>query len=233
MSCATYISAPDCAVAGYARKALLLGAAVSAPVLPLAAVVQAAPLATRTPQAVEVRAAAPSAHEVAARLVLSAADVGPAYRFNTSVSGSRTLSEVSYGDTPSIVRYLQADWLGGTESAFNGKSIGIISVADVFRPGAPVNAVLKAWQADAESFTGGTFEPVPKGYPGGDPALISGTVVNYGILIYMWRDSRVIATLEITGKPAQLRLPLLIDLARRQDAGILRARSALPTAPFT
>jgi hypothetical protein len=168
----------------------------------------------------------------AASLVLSASDVGPGYRTNTAVSGIRTLSEVSYGDTASIVRDLDADWLGGSESAFNGPSIGIISVADVFRPGTPVDTVLRAWQADAQAFTGGGLEQLPSGVPGGDPALISGTVVNYGVLIFMWRNGRVIATLELTGKPAKLRVPLLMELVRRQEARITRAGPRVPMARF-
>ena len=164
----------------------------------------------------------------AASLVLSASDVGPGYRTNTAVSGIRTLSEVSYGDTAPIVRDLDADWLGGSESAFNGPSIGIISVADVFRPGTPVDAVLRAWQDDAQAFTGGGRQQLPSGVPGGDPALISGTVVNYGVLIFMWRNGRVIATLELTGKPAKLRVSLLMELVRRQEARISRAGPGCP-----
>ncbi len=206
-------------MADHARRGLLFGAVVSLAVLltPLAAPAQSAPVPHRDP---------------AAALVLSASDVGPGYHANTAVSGIRTLSEVSYGDTQKIVRYLDADWLGGTESAFNGLSLGIISVADVFRPGAPVDAVLRAWQDDAQNFTGGNRVPLPPGHPGGDPALISGTVVNYGVLIYMWREGRVIATLELTGKPAKLQRSLLIKLARRQEARISRATSTLPTRPF-
>jgi len=121
----------------------------------------------------------------AAGLVLSASDVGHGYRLNTSLSGTRTLSEVSYGDTQTIVHYLDADWLGGTESAFNGVGVGIVSVADVFKQGAPVATILRAWQDDAQAFTGGSRQPLPGRALGGDPAFISGTVVNYGVLIYM------------------------------------------------
>jgi hypothetical protein len=218
-ACGTYNGAPDCAVADHARRGFVFGAVVSLAVLltPLAALAESAPAPHGDP---------------AAALVLSASDVGPGYHANTAVSGIRTLSEVSYGDTQTIVRYLDADWLGGTESAFNGLSTGIISVADVFRPGAPVDTVLRAWQDDAQAITGGDRVPLPHNYPGGDPVLISGTVVDYGILIYMWREGRVIATLEVTGKPAKLQRSMLIELARRQEARISRATSTLPTRPF-
>jgi hypothetical protein len=204
----------------------VLRAAVSVAVLfiPLAALL--------TPLQAQAQSASAPQRDPAAGLVLSVSDVGPGYHANTAVSGIRTLSEVSYGDTQKIVRYLDADWLGGTESAFNGVSVGIISVADVFRPGAPVDTVLRAWQDDAQAITGGDRVPLSSGYPGGDPALISGMVVNYGVLIYMWREGRVIGTLELTGKPAKLRPSLLIELARRQEARIARARSTLPTKPF-
>jgi hypothetical protein len=213
-------------VADHARRGFVFGAvaSVAALLVPLTALL--------TPLPAQAQSASPPQRDPAAGLVLSASDVGPGYRTNTAVSGIRTLSEVSYGDTQKIVRYLDADWLGGTESAFNGVSIGIISVADVFRPGAPVDTVLRAWQDDAQAFTGGDRVPLPIDFPGGDPALISGMVVNYGVLIYMWREGRVIGTLELTGKPAKLRPSLLIELVRRQEARIARATSTLPTKPF-
>lgn len=227
-SCRTRAGASNCAVAGHSiRGPLHLGlVVVIALVSPFAAL--AGPSASN--------AAHPSVAPVnpAAALVLSTSDVGPGYSLNRSVSGARTLAEVSYGDSAGIRRYLDVDWLGGVESAFNGRTpiLGIVSVADVFKPGTPVGTVLRAWQEDAERFTAGSTGFLGEGSPGEDPVLIRGTVVNYKVLLYMWSEGRVIATLELIGKPANLRIPLLMSLAERQDARISSAK-ALPTKRFS
>gem|GEM_PF-6362060 len=91
--------------------------------------------------------ASAASRDPAASLVLSSSDLGPGYRLNTSGSGPRTLSAVSYGDTGAVRRYVEADWLGGFESAFDDRwpAIAVISIADVFKPGAPVGRILRAW----------------------------------------------------------------------------------------
>jgi hypothetical protein len=117
---------------------------------------------------------------------------------------------------------LRRDWIKGTEAAFNGRSgsAGIVSIADVFRPGTPTGTVLDAWQRDAVSTTSGSVEPLPANAPGAQPVLIKGTVLKYGILLYMWRDGTTIASVELVGKAGSLPVPELMTLARRQQSKI-------------
>jgi hypothetical protein len=154
-----------------------------------------------------------------ARYVLTARDVGSAYKKNAAVSGSRKLIDVSVGDSPRVRAELRRNWLGGTVAAFNSVSgtKGVISIADVFRPQSAINDVLHAWQKDASRVTHGVFERVPSHAPGQHPALIRGKILNYEVLVYMWSRGNAIASVEVTGKPGQTDKGFLLKLARRQD----------------
>jgi len=165
-------------------------------------------------------AAAVAAATPGARYVLTSRDVGPAYARNDTVSGGRSLADVSVGDSARIRRELRQSWLGGTVAAFNAVSgaRGVISIADVFRQGAPIAEILRAWQADAARVTHGAFEPLPGRAPGDHPALVRGKILSYEVLVYMWSRGRTIASVEVTGKPGETDRGFLLSLARRQDA---------------
>jgi hypothetical protein len=155
----------------------------------------------------------------AARYVLTARDVGSAYERNDSVSGRRSLADVSLGDSPRVRAALRRSWLGGTIAAYNSVSgrRGVISIADVFRSRSAIDGVLRAWQTDAARATHGAFERVPARAPGHHPALIRGKILSFEVLIYMWSRGNAIASVEVTGEPGQPDRGFLLRLARRQD----------------
>ena len=159
------------------------------------------------------------------RLVLSASDVGSAYRVNSAVSGPRTLATVSAGDNPTVQSLIAKSWISGTEAAFNGRSgsVGVVSIADVFRPSSQIDDILSAWQSDATQITSGAVQKLPSNAVGTRPVLIKGKVVDYGVLLYMWRHGNAIASVEMVGEEAQLDQNKLLDLARRQEAAIERS----------
>ena len=161
----------------------------------------------------------------AARYVLTAYDLGPTYLPNDSVSGSRSLADISVGDSARVRQALRQNWLGGTVAGFNGVSgsRGVISIADVFRAGAPIDDVLKAWQLDAVRTTKGVFERLPSHSPGHHPVLVRGSVLNYEVLLYMWSRKNTIASVEVTGKRGEPTKSFLLTLARRQDAKLTRS----------
>jgi hypothetical protein len=156
----------------------------------------------------------------AAHYVLTARDVGVAYRFNPSVSGRRSLSDLTVGDSARVQAEIRRTWLGGTVAGFNsvsGKS-GVISIADVFRSGSRIDAILRAWQADAAHVLHGTRERVPDRSPGTHPALVRGKLLSYQVLVYMWSHGNAIASVEVTGLSADVGRAFLLRLARAQDA---------------
>ena len=161
----------------------------------------------------------------AAHYVLTAYDLGPTYLPNDSVSGSRSLADISVGDSARVRQALRQNWLGGTVAGFNGVSgsRGVISIADVFRTGAPIDDVLKAWQLDAVRTTKGVFERLPSHSPGHHPVLVRGSVLNYEVLLYMWSRKNTIASVEVTGKRGEPTKSFLLTLARRQDAKLTRS----------
>src|SRR5439155_14570793 len=121
----------------------------------------------------------------AARYVLTAYDLGPTYLPNDSVSGSRSLADISVGDSARIRRELRRNWLGGTVAGFNAVSgsRGVISIADVFRRGAPIDDLLHAWQSDSARTTKGVFESLPSHSPGHHPVIVRGSILNYEVLL--------------------------------------------------
>ena len=165
-------------------------------------------------------AGATGAANPAARYVLTAYDLGPTYTRNVSVSGSRSLEDISVGDSARVRQELRRYWLGGTVAGFNGVSgsRGVISIADVFRAGVPIDDVLEAWELDAARATKGAFERLPSHSPGHHPAFVRGTVLNYDVLLYMWSRGRTIASVEVTGSRGEPTTSLLLELVRRQDA---------------
>ena len=155
-----------------------------------------------------------------ARYVLTAHDVGPAYKQNKTASGGRVLADVSFGDSAGVRKELRRSWLGGTVAAYNriAGTSGVISIADVFRRGAAVDNVLLAWQKDAARTTHGAFEHLPSRSPGHHPAMVRGSIAGFGVLVYMWSRGHMIATIEVTGKRGELSKSFLFALVRRQDA---------------
>jgi hypothetical protein len=165
-------------------------------------------------------AGATGATNPGARYVLTARDVGPAYKRNNTASGGRVLADVSVGDSASVRKELRRSWLGGTVAAYNripGTS-GVISIADVFRRGAAVDDVLLAWQKDAARTTHGAFKDLPPRSPGHHPAMVRGSIAGFEVLLYMWSQGHTIATIEVTGKPGEPSKSFLLALVRRQDA---------------
>jgi hypothetical protein len=171
-----------------------------------------------------VVASALSSGDPAARYVLTARDVGSGYRLNPNASGTRTLSDVSLGDSARVRRELRQSWLGGRVAGFNAVSgtDGVISIVDVFRSGTVVPDVLAAWVADAKRVIHGVSEPLPANAPGGHPALIRGKLIRFEVLVYMWSHGRAIASVEVTGLPGHLQQPFLMKLARLQDAKLAK-----------
>lgn len=165
-------------------------------------------------------AGAPAVTNPGARYVLTARDVGPAYKRNDVASGGRALADVSLGDSAGVRKELRRSWLGGTVAAYNHRAgtSGVISIADVFRRGAAVDNVLLAWQRDAARVTRGAFETLPRRSPGHHPAMVRGSIAGYEILLYMWSRGHTIASVEVTGKPGEPSKRFLFALVRRQDA---------------
>jgi len=166
------------------------------------------------------RAAAPA--NPAKGLVLELADVGSAYNENPSLSGARTLADVSQGDSAAIKRELARGWIGGLERAYNGVSVpwGIVSLSDVFRASARIDLILGAWERDLVTISKGTRQPLPAKAPGTGGVLVRGKLLTYELLIYMWRHGQAISSVDVTGAQGKVPLSLLMKLARRQDAKI-------------
>jgi hypothetical protein len=99
-----------------------------------------------------------------------------------------------------------------------GGTLGVISIADVFRRGAALDAILVAWQKDAVQAIGGAFEDLPPRAPGHRPALVRGSIAGWEVLAYMWSRGNTIATIEVTGKRGEPTRSLLLALVRRQNA---------------
>jgi hypothetical protein len=187
---------------------------------PLAAALAAALIAAG---ALASEAAVASKPEVqAAKLVLTLDDLGPGYGVNPGLTGPRTLKDVSQGDSDAIRKRLRKSWLGGAEHAFNGTIVrwGVVSLADVFRPSTDVGSILRAWQDDAVSISKGKRAPVPRNAPGKDGALIQGHLLNYELVIYIWRRGRAIASVDVTGPNGSVPVSFVMKLARAQDARV-------------
>jgi len=152
--------------------------------------------------------------------VLALSDLGDGYRVNPGLTIARTLADVSQGDSVAVRKELRRSWLAGAEHAFNGVSVqwGVVSLADVFRTSARMKLILRAWQDDAVRISKGKLQPVPRAAPGADGALVRGHLLNYELLIYMWRRGRTISAVDVTGTPGSVPLSLVIKLARVQDA---------------
>lgn len=156
----------------------------------------------------------------AARYVLTVRDVGSPYAGDQAASGSRTLADISAGNSARVRGELRRNWLGGVVAAFRDFSgqNSVISIADVFRSPNGIADVLRAWQRDAVQTTHGVLEKLPAGPPGEHPVLVRGSIANYEILIYMWSRGEKIASVELTGRPGAPKRSFLLALARRQDA---------------
>lgn len=159
----------------------------------------------------------------AAGLVLTPHDVGSNFKVNGGVSGPRTLTTVSADDKPAIRLLLKRYWAAGMEAAFNGRrtSTGIVSTADVFRRGAPVERILAAWQGDAKSILHGTTLPAYVHAPGSSGVTMRGVIYKYEVLLYMWRSQQVIASVELVGTPGHLSRSLLETLANDEESRIV------------
>jgi hypothetical protein len=158
----------------------------------------------------------------AAKLVLTLHDLGPGYSVNPGLTGPRTLKDVSLGDSGAVRKQLRKGWLGGAEHAFNGNVVkwGVVSLVDVFRPSTDVGSILRAWQDDAVSISQGKLSPVPRNAPGTGGALIQGHLLNYELVIYVWRRGRAIASVDVTGPNGSVPVSFVMKLARIQDARV-------------
>jgi hypothetical protein len=110
------------------------------------------------------------------------------------------------------------------QAGFNGVSVpwGIVSTADVFRA-ATLASIDRAWHRDLLRVTRGRIQKLPANAPGRNRALVRGQLQSLETIDYMWQHGRVILSVNLTGKPGALRLPLLMALARRQDAKVSHA----------
>jgi len=160
---------------------------------------------------------------VATPLVLAASDVGTSYVRNAVFSRPRTLAEAGNGDSIATRRLLASKWLAGMQAGFNGVSVpwGIVSTADVFRA-STLASIDRAWHRDLLRVTRGRMQRLPVNAPGRNRALVRGHLQSLETLDYMWQHGRVILSVNLTGKPDTLQLPLLMTLARRQDAKVSR-----------
>ena len=152
------------------------------------------------------------------RIILSLADVGSGY--TAKYTGRRTLIDVSTGDSTKVRKELARSWISGAEHAFRGNRIdrGVISQADVFRKGAQMNLILRAWQRDVVRISQGTRQQLPGAAPGTGGALVRGHLLSYELLIYMWRRGRTISSVDVTGVDGTVPVSLVMKLARVQDA---------------
>jgi hypothetical protein len=151
-------------------------------------------------------------------LLLSRSDVGSG--FIVKYSGARTLKVVGAGDSAAVRKELKRSWLNGAELAYQGSSVdrGVISQADVFRTGAQMGMILRAWQRDVVRISHGTRQALPDAAPGTGGALVRGHLLSYELLIYMWRHGRTISSVDVTGAKGTVPVSLVMKLARAQDA---------------
>ena len=158
---------------------------------------------------------------IATGYVLSERDVGSGYATNRPFTRARTLAEVSTGATPAIREELARRWIAGMQSGFNGgRSVSyraIISTADLFRTSS-LQAILLAWQERYLRLSAGARLPVPASAPGTSRFLLRGQMRSLEVLIYVWKHNRAVLSVWLIGTPRTLSRPLLIRLARRQDA---------------
>ncbi len=166
-------------------------------------------------------ASAPAVH--ADRILLSLGDLGSAY--TVKFSARRSLIDVSSGDSASVRQELARSWLAGAEHSFRGKKVdrGVISQADVFRKGAHMDLILRAWQRDVLRISHGTLQQLPPTAPGTGGALVRGHLFAYELLIYMWRHGRAISSVDVTGLNGTVPVSLVMKLARVQDARMASA----------
>ncbi len=159
------------------------------------------------------------------QLVLQQSDVGHTYAKNESFSRPRTFSEASNGDSPAVRRLLKKMWIEGYQTGFNGLTVlwGISSTADVF-VSSSLDAIVNAWRNDILRLTNGQPLSVPRNAPGTHRFLVRGRVAYAGdtinILIYMWHEKRVIASVSLAGVRATLPVRVLFSLAQRQDSKV-------------
>jgi hypothetical protein len=157
------------------------------------------------------------------QLVLGQRDVGTAYAQNRQLTRPRTLQEAVAGDSAPVRRAIRRTWLGGYQSAFVGVKLplGIVSTTDVFRT-AKIGTIVTAWHGDLLRQLHGRRLPLPPGAPGtrrmllGAETTVGGKTIE--IKTYAWQRGRAFATVHLTGLGGKLRLELLMELARRQDA---------------
>lgn len=161
----------------------------------------------------------------ASRLVLTLDDLGGGYRINPGLTGNRSFQDVSLGDSVAVRKELSRSWLRGAEHAFNGVSVqwGVVSLADIFRESAHMDLILRAWQDDAVRISKGERQPLPSRAPGTGGVLVRGHLLQYELLIYMWRRGSTISSVDVTGAKDTVPVSLVMKLARRQDARVLSA----------
>jgi hypothetical protein len=160
-------------------------------------------------------------------LVLQQSDVGAAYFKNRSFTRRRTFAEASNGDSPAVSSLLKILWKGGYQSGFNGRSVpwGISSTADLF-VNSNLDSIVSAWHADVRRLASGQRLSVPSTAPGTRRFLVRGRVRYHGrtihMMIYMWQEKRVVASVTIAGEQTRLPLSTLLSFARTQDRKIRR-----------
>jgi hypothetical protein len=157
------------------------------------------------------------------RILLSLGDLGSTY--SVKFIARRTLIDVSSGDSASVRQELARSWIAGAEQSFRAKKVdrGVISQADVFRQGARLDLILRAWQRDVLRISHGTLQDLPTAAPGTGGALMRGHLFAYELLIYMWRHGRAISSVDVTGLNGTVPVSLVMKLARVQDARMASA----------
>ncbi|MFZ1880388.1 MAG: hypothetical protein WAU41_09490 [Gaiellaceae bacterium] len=160
-------------------------------------------------------------------LVLQPADVGAGYVENASFSGQETLQDAASGDSAAVRRRLQKVWVGGYRAGFNGRTVqrGVVSTADVFRS-STIADIERAWKSDLITQIGGRPMATPASAPGTFRVLARGSAhvgaQSLEVLLYVWQQGRVVASVNVTGTPNSFSTALLMRLVARQDAKLRR-----------
>jgi hypothetical protein len=155
-------------------------------------------------------------------LVLSERDVGGNYTLNRRFSVPHTLAGVSTAAPAPVKQQLARLWVAGVQTGFNGNALtggrSILSFADLFRTTA-LTSIVQTWEQRFLLLSHGSSAPVPRGAPGTNGfLLIHGRLASDEMILYMWRHGKAILSTWLIGRPAVLRLSLLVKLAAIQDA---------------